>query len=85
MTKTSKLADIICKENNDTQESKKRIVFEKVFEGNKIVTATNKPFQWKNIILLEKSYYGQGDLMWAYDDDISWGHIIMGQWNDGVV
>ena len=81
MTKTS-----IFGQSEVKQEEKKPIEFVKYLSisKEKFGEAVRKPNIWENVILLEKDYTCNFDLMWAYDSNPNCGCLYLGHWNDGI-
>lgn len=70
-----------------TEKKLKPIEFKYVIKSNfEKDTPQKRPHEWENIELIGKNYYGGGyDIMYAYNDELRYGSLYAGHWNDGVV
>lgn len=82
MTKTS-----IFGQSEVKQDEKKPIEFVKYLRKIDIELGDNctEPSKYTNIVLLQKSYTGNLDLMYAYNENPNGGYLYLGHWNDGIV
>jgi hypothetical protein len=80
MTKVS----VFGQQPTETKELKK-IEFVKVVNGDSVNLSDvcKDPNEWDNVILIEKGYSVNFDLIYAHNNGI--GCAYLGHWNDGVV
>lgn len=83
MTKTS----IFGQNQNQKETVKNPIQLLKWLQGDgKFVDANSPAHLCQNIVLLEKKYCGNMDLIWTHSDrSPNSGSLFLGHWNDGVV
>lgn len=83
MTKVS----VFGQQPTETKELKK-IKFVKYFDNSgelKKSVRSQRPSEWHNVQLFDKSKIGQLDIIIAWDDNSEARVVFLGHWNDGVV
>lgn len=78
------MTKVIILGESSVKEKKEPIQFKKMLIGTTWEDSVTSPHAWNNIILLERKYHEDLDLMYASDADGD-GVLHLGHFNDGIV